>query len=204
MDSSAIGIALKLAVFVFSIMFHEVAHGYIAWRLGDPTAEQQRRLTFNPVHHIDPFGSIILPLILAWSGSPVVLGWAKPVPFNPLYFRNPKRGVMLVGLAGPASNLFLALAVGIAYRILSPTGAIAEFLVLMCLINVVLAVFNLTPVPPLDGSRVVLGLLPPRLAEAYIRIEPYGFLIIFGLLYLGLFNLVLLPIAGALLRLFLG
>ena len=193
-------LVIKIVVLVFSVIMHEVAHGWAAYRLGDPTAKDARRLTLNPLAHIDLMGSVLLPLILIITKSPVLLGWAKPVPFNPGYFRDVKKGVMIVGLAGPASNLILAAIAGTIYRILPFEGIFGIFLVYTCIINVVLAVFNLIPIPPLDGSRVAIGFLPPRLISPYLRLERYVFIIIFGLLWLGALSYVLGPIASMLLR----
>ena len=178
----------------------QIAHGYVAYRLGDPTAKASNRLTLNPLRHVDPIGSVLLPLILVVTNSPVLFGWAKPVPVNPGYFRDVKKGMMLVGVAGPASNLVLASAAALVFRVLGPDGLIGLILVQVCIINVVLALFNLIPVPPLDGSRVVVGFLPAELARSYLRLEPYGFMIIFGLLWVGALNHVLWPLAGVLLR----
>ena len=197
-------LGIALVVLILSIVFHEIAHGYVAYRLGDPTAKAANRLTLNPLRHVDPFGSVLLPLILVMTNSPVLFGWAKPVPVNPGYFRDVKKGMMLVGVAGPASNLVLASAAALVFRVLGPDGLIGLFLVQVCIINVVLALFNLIPVPPLDGSRVVVGFLPAELARSYLRLEPYGFLIIFGLLWVGALNYVLWPLAGVLLRVLLA
>ena len=190
---------IRLVALVFSIVFHEVAHGYAAYRLGDPTARDANRLTLNPLAHIDPMGSIVLPLILVFTKSPVLFGWAKPVPFNPGYFRNVKKGVMIVGAAGPAANLALAAIAAAAFRLLTPSGVIGLFLVHVCLINVILALFNLLPIPPLDGSRIVIGFLPPDLTRSYLKLERFGFLIVFGLLWIGALDYVIWPLAGLLL-----
>jgi Zn-dependent protease len=196
---------IKIGALVISIILHEIAHGYVAYRLGDPTARDAKRLTLNPLAHIDLFGSIILPLFLVITKSSVLLGWAKPVPFNPGYFRDPKKGIMLVGVAGPATNLLLAVIAAALIRLMPfLPGGVILFLFYMCVVNVMLAMFNLIPIPPLDGSRVVIGLLPPHAVRQYLSIERYGFLIIFGLLYLGLFDAVVLPISQSLLVLLLG
>ena len=193
-------IIIKLAVLVLSIVFHEVAHGYAAYRLGDPTARDAKRLTLNPLAHIDPVGSVLLPLILVFTNSSMLFGWAKPVPFNPGYFRDVKKGMMIVGAAGPVTNLILAAIAGALLHLLSPYGVIGLFLKHLCIINVILAVFNLIPIPPLDGSRIVIGFLPSHWARSYLRLERFGFFIIFGLLWLGVLDLVIWPPASLLLR----
>lgn len=194
----------KLTALVFAIVFHEVAHGYVAYRLGDPTAKNAGRLTLNPLAHVDLMGSIILPLILVITKSPMLIGWAKPVPINPLYFRNPKTGTMLVGIAGPVTNIIMAVLVGTALRIFAPEGLIGLFLFYACFINVILAVFNLLPIPPLDGSRVVMGFMPSHLIPKYLVLERFGFVIVFILLNLGIFEYVIWPVAIVILKLILG
>jgi Zn-dependent protease len=197
---------MAFAAFIFSIVLHEVAHGYAAYRLGDPTAKMSNRLTLNPIAHVDLVGSIILPLVLVFSHSPVVLGWAKPVPFNPYYFRDPKKGVMIVGAAGPLTNFALALISGVLFRIVAPIGgaAIPLFLAYFCVTNVALGVFNLIPIPPLDGSRVMYGLLRGEWFDRYMRLEPYGFVIVFALLYLGVLDLIIGPVSQFMLHFLLG
>ena len=194
---------IKLVVLVFSIVFHEYAHGYAAYRMGDPTARDANRLTLNPLAHIDLMGSVLLPIMLVVTHSPVLFGWAKPVPFNPGYFRDVKKGVMIVGAAGPAANLTLAAVAAVALRLFPPVGLIGYFFVQVCIINVILALFNLIPIPPLDGSRVVVGFLPRELARSYLKLERFGFLIIFGLLWLGALDNVIWPLADGLLRILL-
>jgi Zn-dependent protease len=196
---------IQLAILFLSIILHEIAHGYMAYRLGDPTARDAKRLTLNPLAHVDPFGTILLPLILVITRSPVLLGWAKPVPYNPAYFRDYRKGTMLVGAAGPVTNLILATAAGVLVRVLGPAGSPLLILVLVnaCAINVVLAIFNLIPIPPLDGSRVLVGFMPRDWIPGYLFMERFGFLVIFGLLYLGLLDRLLLPVEGLLLRMLL-
>ena len=202
MDKIVVTLIQLLALF-FAIVPHEVAHGYVAWKLGDPTARRANRLTLNPLAHIDLFGSIILPGMLMIMHSPVLLGWAKPVPFNPWYFRDPRRGIMLVGAAGPITNFALAILSAVLFRALGYVGVggfFALFLAYLCITNIVLGVFNLIPIPPLDGSRVVTGLLPEEWVGPYLRLEKFGFVIIFGLLYLGVLNRVINPAAFFLFR----
>lgn len=170
-----------IALLIVSVILHEVAHGVVARRLGDPTAARAGRLTLNPIPHIDPFGSVLLPAMLAVSGAPV-FGWAKPVPVNPRTFARPTEGMALVAIAGPLTNMALALLAG---RLLLPaaSGLSATVIWGFGIVNVVLAVFNLLPLPPLDGSRLLPLFLGERGRALFARIEPYGFLIIFALLF---------------------
>ncbi len=171
-----------IVILIVSVILHEVSHGLVARRLGDPTAEMAGRLTLNPIPHIDPFGSVLLPAMLALSGSPV-FGWARPVPVNPQQFKRPTEGMALTALAGPVSNLALALVAG---RVLLPatSGIVADLVWAFGVINVVLAVFNLLPIPPLDGSRMLPLFLGNRGRAVYAKVEPYGFLILFAGLFL--------------------
>jgi len=184
--------ALALIVpLIFAIVFHEIAHGYTARLLGDPTASQRKRLSLNPLRHVDPIGTIILPAILKLSGGPV-FGWAKPVPVNPMRLNNPRRDMMLVAAAGPGTNfvlaLFAAVLLGLLLRSASAPGFgigvafIAANLSNFIAINVFLALFNLLPIPPFDGSHIVEGLLPDDAARAYAKLRPYGFVLLFTLL----------------------
>ena len=188
-------LVLSLAIFLFAIIIHEIAHGWVAYKLGDPTAKYAGRLTLNPMAHIDPFGMILLPLILTMMGSPVILGWAKPVPVNFWNLKNPRRDMIWVGLAGPLANIILAFALSLFLKInINLPALIFNILIAGIYVNLVLAVFNLIPIPPLDGSRVVVGLLPRELAVRYIRLERFGIPLIFLLMFMGLFNYLIRPI----------
>lgn len=185
---------LKLAfVFIYAVILHEYAHGWMADKLGDPTAKNLGRLTLNPVKHVDPIGTLLLPFILVFMHSPVVFGWAKPVPVNFLGLRNPKRDMMWVGLAGPAVNIILAVFFSQLLR-LNLSAVDQNVVQTAIVINLVLTVFNMIPIPPLDGSRLVMGILPNKMAYQYARLENYGIVIVLGLLYLGLLDNVVWPI----------
>ncbi len=187
-----------LPVLLFSVVVHEVAHGWMALRLGDPTARDMGRLTLNPIPHIDPIGSIAIPLLSYLTAGAVFIAWAKPVPVNPMYFRNQRRDDILVSVVGPLSNLVVALACALFYvltiRLVGPmenmndglSQNIAVFLLRMfaagITLNIFLAVFNLIPVPPLDGSHVLASLLPADLGERYRQIGFFGILIVLVLM----------------------
>lgn len=178
---------------LFAITLHEASHGYVAWRLGDDTAYRMGRVTFNPLRHIDPFGTVILPAMLFMTGG-ILFGWAKPVPVNFRRLNRPRRDMVLVAAAGPASNLVLATVSALGFHLIPFASAtlgtwLADALGKSILINLVLAVLNMLPLPPLDGGRVAVGLLPRALAEPLARLERWGLLILIG----GLF---LLPILG--------
>ncbi len=182
---------------IFAITVHEVAHGWIAKKYGDNTAYAQGRLTLNPVHHIDWFGTIILPILLLVSGTGMIFGWAKPVPVNGRYFKNPRRDMAMVALAGPVSNLLMAFAWALCARIalLINIESITVPLSLMgkagISINLVLAVINLIPIPPLDGSRIITAMLSHNMAYKYNQLEPYGFYILIALMYFGILGIIM-------------
>lgn len=179
--------ALSIIVLLFSVIIHEVMHGLMALKFGDHTAENAGRLTLNPIPHIDLFGTILLPALLIITGSPILFGWAKPVPVNPLNFSNIRKGELMVAAAGILANFSLAIIAALIFHILNAlpqtfpaiVGSLLRFTVL---INLVLGVFNLFPIPPLDGSKVLLSQLPLNLARSYQKLEPYGILILLVLM----------------------
>ena len=180
---------------IIAITFHEAAHGFVAHALGDDTAFKLGRVSFNPVRHIDPVGTLVMPAILLLTHSPFLFGYAKPVPVNFRALRAPRSGMVLVALAGPATNIALALAAAAAFHGLDYLPAnsaqwVADNLKNALVINVVLAIFNMLPIPPLDGGTVLAGLLPERFAAGFDRVRPYGFLLLYALMFSGGFSVV--------------
>jgi len=189
-DNAIVDAVLFIAILIPSVMLHEVAHGWVASRLGDPTARDAGRLTLNPIKHIDPFGSLLLPGMLALARQNV-FGWAKPVPVNPARFERPVGGMAITALAGPATNLLIALVVGrlgpfteVGGRVFRTSdGLMTDILIGVLVVNAALAVFNMLPIPPLDGSRLVPLVLGPEGRLVFARVSQYGFIILIALLF---------------------
>ncbi|MFH1192877.1 MAG: site-2 protease family protein [Candidatus Jorgensenbacteria bacterium] len=199
-------IIFTVAVLVFSVVIHEVFHGFVAEYLGDPTARLAGRLTLNPLKHLDPFGSILLPLLLSLVPGGVVFGWAKPVPYNPYNLKNPERGAALIAAAGPLSNLAVALVFSAAFRVAAALpalgGTLAFLLAQVVIVNITLAVFNLVPIPPLDGSKVLSWFLPPSARRFWESFERMGWLVLVIFIFFAID--LIAPVIRWLAGLFLG
>jgi len=222
-------VIIWFVVFLFSLSFHESAHAWMSERFGDDTGRHQGRITLNPIAHIDPIGTILFPLISMFTSVPL-LGWAKPVQTNPLLWRDKTKANISVSAAGPISNFILMTiafiilkalilagmlrfnpALRTIYEVIAPAAGqpafmqpLAMFLTVMLMLNLALGVFNLIPIPPLDGSHVLEELLPHPMQEAYYQLRPYGFLLLMALLYLGALSLIFQPISIFILRLLIG
>lgn len=199
-------VVFQIIVLVFSVVVHEVSHGFVADHLGDPTARLAGRLTLNPLKHLDPFGSVILPLLLALLPGGVVFGWAKPVPYNPYNLRHPKRDGAFIAAAGPLSNLTLALVFAFLYRgaalWFSSAPLLGDLLATIVIVNIALAIFNLVPIPPLDGSKVLFGMLPESARAFEEWLERAGWIVLLFFIFFAI-DLIAPAILG-LARLFLG
>jgi Zn-dependent protease len=187
-------VSVWLLPILIAVTFHEAAHGFVAHLLGDDTAWRLGRVSFNPFKHIDPFGTIILPALLLFARSPFLFGYAKPVPVNFRALNHPRRDMILVAAAGPAMNLLLATLAALAFHVVVYMSGVAQVFIFENLknalvLNVILAVFNLLPIPPLDGGRIIVGVLPNALARPFSRLEPYGLILLIGLL-------IVLPLLG--------
>jgi len=201
-------VVLNVVILLFSIIIHEISHGYAALRFGDPTAKLAGRLTLNPIPHIDIVGSIVMPVMLILVHSPFLFGWAKPVPINPYNFKNPKRDMMLTSLFGPLSNFGLAIVFSVFFRVsillLGKNSIFTQGFEYGAAINVLLFCFNLIPIPPLDGSKVLMYFLPEKAADGFRKIERFGFIIIFALFFVGILGGILYPLMGVILSVLLG
>ncbi|MCL5017534.1 MAG: site-2 protease family protein [Patescibacteria group bacterium] len=202
----------QVVILIFLVIIHEVSHGLMAYYLGDDTAKRAGRLTLNPLKHLEFFGSFLVPLLFIMMGSPFILGWAKPVPFNPYNLKDPKKDGALIAAAGPASNFAIAILFGVIVRLLMLVPGIASsafwgtvlmLLSMIIFVSVLLAVFNLIPIPPFDGSRIVFAFLRGEAARFWMQIERYGTLLIIVLLFAGLLNFIY-PVVLFLYRLIAG
>lgn len=186
---SILSIVAAIISFFLALTIHEFSHGLVAYVLGDMTAKNEGRLTLNPVVHIDPIGTLLLPGLLLISGSPLMFGWARPVPYNPYNLRNGAQGQFMVALAGPLSNIIMCIASAVALKFalvsLGASNLLILFLSNLLVINFVLGIFNLIPIPPLDGSKILMSVLPPRFQHVAVFLESYGTILLIGLLIIN-------------------
>lgn len=206
-------LVIQIPAFLLALSGHEGSHAWAADKLGDPTARRMGRITLNPLAHIDPIGTFIFPLLLIWAGIPPI-GWAKPVMVNSYNLRHPRQDNLWISLAGPGANMALAVLSALLFRVIIAIGGLSgnqfwlepltNFLIMSVIINLLLAFFNLIPIPPLDGSGIVMGLLPNEYVRSYEQLRPFGFMIILVLFWIGLIDKVLLPLVYSLATLFLG
>lgn len=197
-------------ILIFSAVIHEVSHGFVADKLGDPTARLSGRLTLNPLKHLDPFGSVILPILLSLIPGGIIFGWAKPVPYNPYNLKNPEKGAAIIAAAGPLSNFALALVFGIVFRLTAGFGGgvwynLNAFAGIIVMINVLLGVFNLVPIPPLDGAKVLTAALPDsawKVKRFLAENNPYGWFILIGFIFFGIS--IIYPIISFIFKIFTG
>lgn len=204
MDAQAVDFIFSVAILIMSVVIHEVSHGFVADSMGDPTARYRGRLTLNPIKHLDPFGSVIIPALTYFMGG-FIFGWAKPVPYNPYNLKNQKWGPAIVAGAGPFSNFLIATVFGLTVRFAGPLGLPGEFvqaLLLVVFINIILMIFNLVPLPPLDGSKLLFALLPLRFYYIQRFLEQYGFFLI--IIFIFFFWDLILPLVFLIFKLITG
>jgi len=201
-DIDLLSVAIDFGVLLISLTIHEAAHAWTADRLGDRTARMLGRVSLNPLVHIDPIGTVVLPLIAAVSHLPII-GWAKPVPVDTRNLGHPRRDFMLVAAAGPISNLLQAVVAAALLRMVTDGSAVFEVLFLAIQINLLLAFFNLIPVPPLDGGNVLMGLLPTPVAVRYSQLRQYGFLVLYAMMFTGVASAIVVPPTRAVMRILL-
>jgi Zn-dependent protease len=197
-------IIFSIIILILCVVLHEVSHGYAADMLGDPTARYQGRLTLNPIAHLDPLGSVILPLLLVLTHSPFLIGWAKPVPYNPYNLRNQRWGEAIVAAAGPLVNILIAAVFSLIIRAGGQSFSLPTLTIMstVVIINLILAIFNLIPIPPLDGSKILFSFFPYRLRQARFALERYGFILV--LVFVFFFWSYLAPVISYLFTLFTG